>query len=130
MIRKHQHIPFDELLAELLWRSESRNSDEIFERLNFVNDTMRMLVQKMEKLMSQVTDFAAKVQTSLDKLSTDLDSVTTEIAALNTSIQTLQNSQGVLGPSDQAALDDIAAKSAALASKADALVVPPLPPTP
>ena len=86
--------------------------------------------EQLNKIMSAVTDFAAKVQKSFDQLSNDLDGITAEIKTLNDTIQTLQNSPGTLGPADQAALDDIAAKSAALATKADALVVPPVPTPP
>jgi outer membrane murein-binding lipoprotein Lpp len=88
------------------------------------------LNNKLEQIMSQITDFAAKCQASLDKVSGDLDSITTDIAALNTLIQTLQNSPGTLGPADQAALDTIATNAAALATKADGVVPPVLPPVP
>ncbi len=78
MSRPHQHIPFDELLAELLWRSERRHTDEILERLNFVNDTLNTLSQNMEKLMAIGDDILAKV-TEED---TKVDSVIAFIKAL------------------------------------------------
>ena len=79
--------------------------------------------------MSKVTDFAAAVQTAFDKVSADLDTITAGIAALDAAIAAFQNSPGVLSPADQAALDDIQAKSQALVAKADAVnVTPPTPP--
>ena len=79
--------------------------------------------------MSQVSDFAAKVQTAFDKVNADLDVITAGIAALDAAIVAFQNSPGTLSAADQAALDDIQAKSAALVAKADAVnVVPPVPP--
>ena len=74
---------------------------------------------KVNQLMSQVTDFAAKVQANFDVL-------TAKIQALDTLIQNFQNSPGTLSATDQAALDKIAAESAALVTAADA----PLPPAP
>lgn len=79
--------------------------------------------------MQAIDDFAAAVQANFDKLSGDLDTITTGIAALDKMIQDLQNGPGTLGPADQATLDKIAAASAALAAKADAVNVnPPTPP--
>ena len=79
--------------------------------------------------MSKVTDFAAAVQTAFDKVSTDLDKIVAGIAALDAAITAFQNSPGTLSAEDQAALDDIQAKSQALVAKADAVdVTAPTPP--
>lgn len=72
--------------------------------------------------MSQVTDFAAKVETNFA-------SIKSGIQALDDKIVAFQNSPGVLSPEDQAALDQIVADSAALATAANA-VVPPVVPAP
>lgn len=84
---------------------------------------------KLDKIMSQISDFAAAVQTSFDKVNTDLDNITTGIAALDTLITNFQNSPGTLSAIDQAALDAIQKASQALVTKADAInVVAPTPP--
>lgn len=80
--------------------------------------------------MSKISDVADKVQANFDKLSGDLDEINKEIQAQNTRIQDLQNSPGTLDPVDEARLDVIASKSAELAAKADALVIPPVPAAP
>ncbi len=86
--------------------------------------------QKQDKLMSQITDFAATVQASFDAVSADLDKITDGITALDKLIADFQNSPGTLNPADQAALDKIVASSAALKAKADAIdITPPTPPT-
>jgi len=63
-------------------------------------------------------------QAKLDKMNGDIDSITSEFAALNKQIQDLNNAPGNLGPEDNQALADFAAKSAALNARLDALVVP------
>jgi hypothetical protein len=90
---------------------------------------MGQLIQQGQKLMSKVTDFATAVNAAFDKLSTDLDTIKTGIAALDAAIAAFQNSPGTLSAADQAALDDIQAKSQALVVKADAIdTTPPAPP--
>lgn len=84
---------------------------------------------KLDKIMSAITDFQAKVQTTLDKVSADLDSLSGDITALAAQIVALNNSQGTLSASDQAALDSIQTAATALQNKADNIVVPPVAPT-
>ncbi len=86
-----------------------------------LGQTLISLTEGVNQLMSQITDFAAKVETSFA-------SVKAGIKALNDKITAFQNSPGTLSPSDQAALDQIQADSAALANAANA-VVPPVPAT-
>jgi prophage DNA circulation protein len=75
-----------------------------------------------ERIMSAITDFAAKVNANFATLST-------EIQALDDKITAFQNAASTLSAADQAALDGIAAASAALVTKA-AAVVPVTPPAP
>jgi hypothetical protein len=71
--------------------------------------------------MSAISDWAAKEATALA-------SIQAGIANLDTLIQNFQNSPGTLSPSDQAALDAIAATSASLATAANAVPTPPVTP--
>lgn len=98
----------------------------VFERIEVME---KAILERLNKIMSAVTDFAAKAQAALDKTSADLDSIVTDIKTLNDKITALQNSPGTLSPADQAALDAIQASAAALQTKADG-VVPPVLPTP
>jgi len=89
-----------------------------------------------DKIMSEITTWAAAEQASLDAISTTLDGIVTGVAALDALITNLQNSPGSLSASDQAALDAIQTASKALVTKAQAIVVTPpaatpsTPPTP
>lgn len=75
--------------------------------------------------MSKITDWAANEQASLAAISSTLDGIVAGITALDTLITNLQNSPGTLSAPDQAALDAIQASSAALVTKAQAIVVTP-----
>lgn len=86
---------------------------------------LESIERKQDKIMSQITDWAAKEQADLTAISTTLDSVVTGIAALDQAIQNLQNSPGTLSTSDQAALDAIEAQSSALVTKAQAISTAP-----
>ena len=72
--------------------------------------------------MSAITDFSAKVELNFAALKT-------AIAALDAQIVAFQNSPGTLSATDQAALDQIVADSAALVTQAGT-VTTPTPPTP
>lgn len=106
----------NETLLNRILRSLETHSKHINERLN--------------KMASAIQDFAAKVQANFDKTTADLDGISTEISDLNAKIVALQNSPGTISAEDQAALDAIVAASARVTSKADALVLPPVPPVP
>jgi PKD repeat protein len=81
--------------------------------------TKEDLEQLKDQIMSAITDFSAKVEANFAIIQTG-------ITNLDAQIQALQNSPGILTPADQAALDKIAADSAALAAAASAPVtVPP-----
>jgi hypothetical protein len=74
-------------------------------------------------LMSAVTDFAAAVQANFAQIQTG-------ITALDAQIQAFNNSPGTLSASDQAALNAILASSATLATAANSVVSPVVPPAP
>jgi hypothetical protein len=99
----------------------------VFERIEGME---RAILERLNQIMSAVTDFAAKVTPVLSKVSADLDSIQTDITALNAQITAFNNSPGTLSATDQAALDAIATSAAALQTKADAVVPPVLPPVP
>lgn len=105
---------------EMEWFHPHRETCELFRqvlaRLDQINKTQ-------ERLMSQFTDLAAKETADFAKVSADLDTIVAGVADLDAKIQALQNSQGQLGPDDQAALDSISAASTALVAKADGVKV-------
>lgn len=80
---------------------------------------------QQEIIMSKITDFADQEKLDFQAMSDALDSIATDLVALNQKITDLQNSPGQVTPEDQAALDDIQAKSKAVTAKAQALVVTP-----
>ena len=85
-------------------------------------------IQREQKLMSQLTDWAASEQADLAAISTALDTVVTGVSALDKLITNFQNSPGTLSPSDQAALDAIQSASKAVVAKAAAIsTVAPVP---
>lgn len=90
----------------------------------------RILYLQGNRIMSAISDFAAKQQAFNDDIAADLTAIQSDIAALNATIATLQNSSGQISAEDQATLDDLQAKGAALAAQADATAgkTPPAPP--
>lgn len=80
--------------------------------------------ERLDNIMSQITDFATATNNVLAKISSDVDSIGADITALNAQIAAFNNSPGTLSATDQAALDSISAAATALQNKADALVVP------
>lgn len=86
-----------------------------------------------DKIMSQVSDFAAKVNVAFDTLGTSVDGLVVDVKTLNDEITKLQGSQGVLSPEDQTLLDGITTRAQAIADKAkalDDLTAPPAIPQP
>jgi phosphoglycerate-specific signal transduction histidine kinase len=103
------------------------STEEVFR----VEGTLAKILNKLEHIMSAISDFAVKQQAHNDKVSADLDTLSSMIADLNAKIAALQAAPGVLTPADQASLDAIQASGAALEAKADALAgVVATPPTP
>jgi len=95
--------------------------DRVFDILERILQSNLAINRGIEQLMSQISDFAAKVNANFA-------SIKAGIASLDAQIQAFQNSPGTLSAADQAALDAIVASSTALATAANAAVVPPVPP--
>ncbi len=133
MSGRHANIPTHELLVELSLRigvAPPANTNEIIERLNFVNESLNTLFERLGTVMSAITDFATTVGTILTGVKTDVDNLKTQITTLTAAINALQNSPGTLGPDDQAALDAITKQANDLKADADGTVVPTAPPAP
>lgn len=82
--------------------------------------------------MSAIADFAAKQSAFNDRMDTAITDLQGDVKSLNDQIAALQASNGTITPEDQALLDGITARSAAVADKLDALdaLTPPVPPAP
>lgn len=90
------------------------------------------LNQLKSNIMSAISTFAAKQQEFNDKIDAAVTGLTEDIKTLNDKIEELQNSAGGVTPEDQALLDNIEARSDAIAQKLEALdnLTPPPVPTP
>ena len=71
--------------------------------------------------MSALSDFADRVDAQFTAIGNSVDGVQADVVALKQAITDLQNSPGAITPEDQARLNDIEAKAAALAAKVSAL---------
>jgi hypothetical protein len=100
--------------------SEGHEDRHVERQLAEILAILQSLSKGHHTLMSAVSDFANKVNANFA-------SIQSGIASLDAQIQAFQNSPGTLSPSDQAALDAIAAQSAILAAAAQAPVTPPVP---
>ena len=84
-------------------------------------------------IMSAISDFASKQNAHNDKIDTAIDGIQGDVTALKDLITKLQNSAGTITPEDQASLDALEARAAALEQKVTALDAqtenPPTPPT-
>jgi len=82
------------------------------------------------KIMSAISDFAAKQKAFQDKQDAAVAGLTEDVQTLNDKITELQNTPGQITPEDQALLDDITARGAAITAKLEALdaLTPPKPP--
>ncbi len=94
---------------------------------------LKILKRKADDLMGAIKDFADKMKLHNDAVDAAVDGISADIQALNDKITALQNSAGQVTPEDQALLDDLEARGAALATKIaalDALNPPPQPAVP
>lgn len=84
----------------------------------------------LERIMSAISDFADKMSAHNNQVDTAIVGLGADVQALKDQIAALQNSPGQITPADQALLDGIAAKAAAVADKLTALdaLTPPSPP--
>lgn len=82
------------------------------------------------KIMSAISDFATKQNAFNDRVDAAVTGLTDDVKVLNDKITELQNNPGPITPEDQALLDAIEARSAAIAAKLEALdaLTPPVPP--
>lgn len=87
-------------------------------------EKLDQIIHNQEKLMSQITDWAATEQADLAAISGTLDGIVTGVAALDTLIQNLETSGGT-SAADLQALADVKAASAALVAKAAAISTAP-----
>ena len=82
-------------------------------------------------LMSKISEFAQAQNAFNDRLDTAIQGLTGDLAELSRQIAVLQESQGQITPEDQATLDALQARAAAMTAKLEALdaLTPPVPPT-
>jgi len=83
------------------------------------------------KIMSAISDFAAKLSAFQDRQDTAISDLQADVDNLTKQIAALQATQGAITPEDQALLDGIQARAAAVSDKLDALdaLTPPPAPT-
>jgi len=81
--------------------------------------------------MSAIAEFALKQNQFNDRIDAAVAGISVDVSALNEKIAELQNSAGTITPEDQATLDDLQARGAAVAEKIEALdaMTPPAVPT-
>ena len=84
---------------------------------------IQLLNQKIEKLMSQITDWADQEEADLTAISGTLNAIVTGVKALNDLIAQLKG--GGLSPADAAKLAEVKAQSAALVTQAAAISTAP-----
>lgn len=77
--------------------------------------------QKLDNIMSAISDFATKQNAFNDKMDAAISDITTEVAALNSEIASLQASAGAITPEDQALLDGLQARAQSISDKLSAL---------
>lgn len=91
------------------------------------------LETQIQNIMSAISDFKTKQDAHNAKIDAAVAGLTADIEAQTALIQQLQSTQGQITPEDQALLDEIDSRNAAIAAKLealDALNPPSVPPTP
>lgn len=94
---------------------------------------LAVLKRKVNEIMGAIKDFSDKMKLHNDAVDQAVSGIAGDIQELNDKITALQNSQGAVTTEDQALLDDLEQRGAALATKIaalDALTPPPAPPVP
>lgn len=93
--------------------------------------TLDGLNQKINKLMSKISEFAERQNAFNDRVDTAVAGLTADVQALNDEIEKLQNSPGEITPEDQASLDALEARAETITAKLEALdaLTPPVVPT-
>lgn len=89
-----------------------------------------IILEKLERIMSKISDYADAVKASFDAISVGLDGVSSDLDALAKKIDELQNSPGGITPEDQARLDEIQTMADSLKNRVADLDArnPPAPP--
>lgn len=110
---------------------------DVFHHLVGVDKLTESLIsinERLDKIMSAISDFAAKQQAHNDKINKAVDDIATQIKTMSDLIAKLQSSPGTITPEDQATLDALEAAAAATEAKVTAMdtltatppVVPPV----
>lgn len=79
------------------------------------------LFNKLEEMMSKISDYAAQTHANYTKLSQGLDDIKDDIKTLDDKIAAFNDSPGTLSTEDQKTLDDLQAESQAIVDKTTAL---------
>lgn len=93
------------------------------------------IVKKLEqmeiRIMSAISEFSTKLQAFFARSDAAIAGLTADVESLADQIRKLQETAGQITPEDQALLDDIEARTDAVATKLEALdnLTPPTPPT-
>lgn len=115
MNRDHDHARDLSTLIDVVARLERQL--EALPRLATKHD----LHETQCKIMSAISDFAAQVDAFNDKVDKAIDGLQADVNDLKQQIAVLQNSSGAITPEDQATLDRIQQRAAAVADKLSAL---------
>lgn len=94
-------------------------------------DLLVKLNSMERKIMSAISEFAVRQNQFNDRIDNAVTSIQGDVKFLSDKITEMQNSPGPISPEDQASLDALQARSAALADKIEALdaLTPPAPPS-
>lgn len=106
-----------ELLARVLYGLGKRDS---------VSPVLNRIEQKVDTIMSAISDYTLRVNTAFDAISSSVDAivdsvagVTGDIAELKRIIAELQATSGVITPEDQALLDALESNVNSLVARTD-----------
>lgn len=111
--------------SQLAWFQQHAGNGLTVEQLNKKLEELKFfLTQRLDQVMSTISDFADKVDAwqtdisaSVDGVVAALGGVSADVASLKQQIIDLQNSPGAITPEDQARLDKIEAAASALSTK-------------
>ncbi len=110
--------------------TERHQLHQISVKLDDQHRHLRDILNKLEVIMSAISDFAAKVTAFFDRQDLAVTDLQADVKALEDQIAALQASAGVITPEDQALLDGIATRASTISDKLDALdaLTPPVAP--
>lgn len=100
-------------------------------RLKLIELKLDYIILQGEKMATAIQQFADRMTEHNVKVDTAVDGLTADVAELGKQIADLQASAGKITPEDQALLDGIEAKHAAVSQKLEALdaLTPPVVPS-